>query len=98
MWVCGCCNSKFLQFPLEEIRAREGTCFVGDTFFLLHKENLHEDAVEMGGVSSKDSYGKVRGRKEIEKQMYREDKGRAHLCFLLVFSLARYRVNDATPF
>lgn len=59
MWVCGCCNSKFLQFPLEEIRARAGTCFVGDTFFLFHKDNLHEDSVELSGVSGKDSYGKV---------------------------------------
>ena len=59
MWVCGCCNSKFLQFPLEEIRAREGVCFVGDTYFLLHSSNLCEDSIELSGMSAKEAYGKV---------------------------------------
>lgn len=59
MWVCGCCNSKFLQFPREEIRAREGVCFVGDTYFLLHRSNLCEDSIELSGMSANDAYGKV---------------------------------------
>eukprot|EP00026_Physarum_polycephalum_P010881 Phypoly_transcript_11066.p1 GENE.Phypoly_transcript_11066~~Phypoly_transcript_11066.p1 ORF type:complete len:287 (+),score=31.24 Phypoly_transcript_11066:373-1233(+) len=63
MWVCGCCNSKFLQFPLEEIRAREGVCFVGDTYFLFHRGNMCEDSIELSGMSAKDAYGKVSGCK-----------------------------------
>lgn len=59
MWICGCCDSKFLQFPREEIRARENVCFVGDTYFLFHDSNLKDDSVELSGMSAKDAYGKV---------------------------------------
>jgi hypothetical protein len=59
MWICGCCNSKFLQFPREEIRARVGVCFVGDTYFLFHSSNLRADAIELSGLSAKHAYGKV---------------------------------------
>jgi len=40
MWICTCCNSKFKQFEIGEITAISDCCLVGDTFLLLHRNNL----------------------------------------------------------
>lgn len=48
-----------MQFPREEIRAKDNICFVGDTYFLFHHSNIREDSVELSGLSARDAYGKV---------------------------------------
>ncbi len=68
MWICGCCDSKFMQFPREEIRARKSICFVGDTYFLFHRDDLAEGAVEVSGMSGS-AYGKVCSDDEYSHSM-----------------------------
>eukprot|EP01111_Echinosteliopsis_oligospora_P016101 TRINITY_DN6570_c2_g1_i2.p1 TRINITY_DN6570_c2_g1~~TRINITY_DN6570_c2_g1_i2.p1 ORF type:complete len:345 (+),score=65.66 TRINITY_DN6570_c2_g1_i2:45-1079(+) len=60
MWICGCCNNKFLQFPLEEIQARKTICYVGDTFILLHCDDIRDDSIQRSSLSC-GAYGQVSG-------------------------------------
>jgi hypothetical protein len=49
MWLCGCCShSTTLPFSREEIKAKLNVCYIGDTFILLHKDNIANNGLEFG--------------------------------------------------
>jgi len=47
LWICGCSNNSFQQFELGEIKSIQNTCLVGETFLLVHKNDVHMDILQI---------------------------------------------------
>eukprot|EP01117_Protostelium_nocturnum_P001321 TRINITY_DN11629_c0_g1_i1.p1 TRINITY_DN11629_c0_g1~~TRINITY_DN11629_c0_g1_i1.p1 ORF type:complete len:234 (-),score=52.20 TRINITY_DN11629_c0_g1_i1:29-730(-) len=47
MWICGCCNSSFDQFPIGEVSAIPSACLVGDNYLMLHRNDIDLNSIHL---------------------------------------------------